>query len=329
MYCGLATLKYSHNPSRSKALLHASVIMTLPIFQRSLLCAFLIGLLTGCAMPGASSAPTPYPAAYLPTVIFLTAQSINATISAGFTPTEVPTLTPTPVPSTPVPTVTPTPAPGVPLAAIQIDAPGPMSRIVSPVEVHAMVTAEDGNKLEAALYDETGAVISRPALLVFSKPGSYPVSVKMPFEIRAAGETGTVQVSTKDAHGRVLFLNSIRVLLLSSGASQINPPGNTIYERVVLYDLPPEAQVAGGMLVVKGRFAPYNQQQTIVELVTEDGKSLGLRVLNFTGTDWQNFDTTIPYKVTQETSARLYIYQDDNAINGRAYVYSQPLALNP
>ncbi len=295
-------------------------------------------MVSGCVLPGTVLAPTPYPADYIPTVIHLTAEAINAaTMAAEATPTPLDALLPSPSPTAtaelvtaaPQPTATFTPEPGVPLAAVEIDAPGPMSRIVSPVQVHAMVTVDEGYKVETALYDETGQLISRPALLAFSRPGSYPVSVKLPFEIRAAGETGTVQIAAKDAHGHIQSLNSVRVLLLSSGASQINPPGNMIYERVAFYDLPVDAHITGGVLAIKGSYSPMNAQPVILELVTDDGKSLGLRVLNLPGNEAHYFETTIPYKVTQETAARVYLYQDDDVIQGRAYVYSQPLALEP
>ncbi len=172
-------------------------------------------MLTGCVLPGTVSAPTPYPADYIPTVIYLTAQAINAATQAAVgmpTPLEADLPSPSPTSTielatvelatpTPPPTATYTPWPGIPLAAVEINAPGPMSRIVSPLQVHAMVTVDEGYKVETALYDETGQVISRPALLLFSHPGTFPVSVKLPFEIRAAGETGVVQISTKDGHG--------------------------------------------------------------------------------------------------------------------------------
>ncbi len=289
----------------------------------------LSAMLAGCVLPGTVAPPTPYPESYIPTVIFLTAQSINATISASITPSATPTVTPTPLPATPQPTITPSPAPGLPLAAIQINSPGPMSRIVSSVDVHATVLVHDGDKLETTLYDETGQVISRPTLRIFSETGEYPVSVKIPFEIRAAGETGIVQISIKDSHNRLLFVVSEHVLLLSDGVNQINPPGNTIYERAIFYQLPPEAEVSGGTLAVSGRYEPMNSKPVILELIADDGTSLGLRVLNMLPKGSQSFDTTIPYKVTEATPARLFIYQDDDIIDGRAYLYSQPLTLNP
>ena len=300
------------------------------MLQKASIGLIFCAILSGCVLPGTVSAPTPYPADYLPTVIYLTAQSINATVSAGITPTATPTLTPTLLPSTPQPTVTRTPAPGVPLAAIQINAPGPMSRIVSPLDVHALVVAGDSHKVDIALYGEDGSLIGRTLQLVGGYPAGDPLSVKIPFQIRAAGETGILQISTNDGHGRLQSLNSIRVLLLSSGISQINPPGNTIYERVTFYDLPPDSKISGGTLAVKGRYEPINNKPTILELVSDDGKSLGLRVLDLSGKGGaQPFDTSIPYKVSALTPARLFIYQEDDVIQGRGYVYSQPVALNP
>ncbi len=121
----------------------------------------------------------------------------------------------------------------------------------------------------------------------------------------------------------------MRVLLLSSGASQISPPGNQIYERVAFYDLPVDAHVSGGVLSIRGSYTPINDRPVILELVADDGRSLGLRVLSLLGSGSQYFETTVPYKVDKETAARVYLYQDDDVIQGRAYLYSQPIALDP
>ena len=61
------------------------------MLRKIFLLASLAGLLAGCAFQGGSSVPTPYPPDYLPTVIYLTAQSIHATsaiqTAAAITPT--------------------------------------------------------------------------------------------------------------------------------------------------------------------------------------------------------------------------------------------------
>src|SRR5512135_89340 len=258
------------------------------MLRRTLIIAVLVMLLSGCTLPGVSSVPTPFPAGYLPTVIYLTARSIDATRSANATPTPLPTLTPTLAPpTTPLPTLTSTPSPGSPQAAIQINEPGPMSRVASPLEVHAVAIAGASHRTEVDLFGEDGRLLGRTLLVVPGYPAGDLLNVKMPFEIRAAGETGTVQISTKDANGRVQSLNSVQVLLISSGTSQINPPGNQIYERVALDNLPPDAHISGGTLRVKGLFTPVNNHPTILELVAQGGTSLGLRVLNLVGPDPQ------------------------------------------
>ena len=303
--------------------------MLLPMLRKYLLIASIPILLTGCVLPGSDLAPTPFPAGYLPTVIYLTAQSINATVSAGITPTVPPTETPTSIPPTPAPTITPTPAPGFSLAAIQINKPGPSSRIVSPIEVQLVAVAGDSKKIEVDLYGEDGRLLGRTLRAVPGHPTGDPLSLKIPFEIRAAAEVGVIQVSTKDQLGRVQSLDSVRVLLLSSGDSQINPPGNAIYERVSFFHLTPKSVVSGGHLAVDGQFTPFNHQPVIVELISLTGTSLGLRVLTFPNLDAQQFNTTIPYKVSGPTPARLFIHQADDVLSGPAYVYSQPIMLNP
>src|SRR5215510_9318138 len=101
------------------------------------LLASLLGFLAACAAPTASPIPTAYPPDYLPTVIALTAESANilgTRVAFALTPTVLPTDTPAPTLSpTPRPTFTQTSIPGHEPAAIQIYAPGPMSKVVSPI----------------------------------------------------------------------------------------------------------------------------------------------------------------------------------------------------
>ncbi len=299
------------------------------MLRKFIFIASLAGLSSGCALPGTVGAPTPYPEDYIPTVIYLTAESISATESASITPSTTPTQTFTPIPPTPIPTDTPTPAPAVPLAAIRIDAPGPGSRIASPLEVRTTAIAGKSRIIEIDLFGEDGRLLGRSVRAVQGYPSGDYLFVKIPFEIRSVAEKGIVQVSAKDGHGRVQSLVSVPVLLISSGASQINPAGNAIYERVTLYKLPPRSEVSGGVLDLEGQYQPVNSQPLIIELISEDGQSLGLRVLTFNGLNPQTFKTTIPYKVSATTQARLFIHQADDVLDGQAYIYSQEITLDP
>lgn len=299
------------------------------MLRKYLLLASLPVFLTGCVYPGTNLAPTPFPSGYLPTVIYLTAQSINATVSAGITPTIVPSETTTSIPPTPAPSETPTAPPGFTLSAIQINKPGPGSKIASPLEVQILAVAGDSKKIDVSLFGEDGRLLGDIIRPVEGRPTGDFLSLKIPFEIRAAAEVGIIQVSTKDTSGRLQSLSSVRVLLLSSGVSQLTPAGNTIYERVTLQNLRPNADVSGDVMSIQGQFTPYNQQQVVLELITDAGLLMSSRVLNVQNLDPQSIDTTLPYKVSGPTQARLFIHQEDNVLKGPVYIYSQEITLNP
>jgi len=306
--------------------------------RKFFLLASLFGFLAGCsslASPTASIVPSPYPPEYLPTVIALTAESANTSgteTALALTPTELPTeISATPFPSqtpTPKPTSTITSIPGHALSAVQFISPGPMSKLVSPIQFRANVISGESQKVQVDLFGEDGRLLSRTLRTVLNTRDGAFVSFKIPFETRAAAELGRITVSTLDKDGRQQALNSVRILLLSSGVNEINPPGNPS-EPVGVVSPKVEESVSGGVVNVKGDIWPFNLQPVIIELVSPEGKSIGLRILTLDHIDPQLFETTIPYKVTEPMSARLTIHQDDDRMPGLFYIYSQVVLLNP
>jgi len=215
---------------------------------------------------------------------------------------------------------------------------------MSPLQIFASVDAVKNTKVYIALFGEDGRLLDDQLLnLAFPSRGEY-VTAKFPFEIRAAAEIGIIQVTTRDSTGVLMALNTVRVLLLSNGVSQINPPGGNIYERVGLETPVTHAAATGGTLTVKGVYSPFNSQPLILELVDVYGKSLNAsRVLELQNSGSQTINTTIPYKVDAPTPAYLVIHQQDDLLKdavqfssqypvpwlGPAYVYTQPITLNP
>jgi hypothetical protein len=293
--------------------------------------------LAGCASPATNSIPTPYPPEYLPTVVAWTAEAIARSASDAATatavasiPTDLPTETPEPTLTfTPAPTYTPTAIPGHDLAAIQIQAPGPMSKLVSPINLRMNIIAGASNRVQIDLYGEDGRLLARTLKRnVPTSSDGLLQTAKITFEIPAAAEVGRITVSTFDKAGRIQSLNSVRVLLLSSGVNEITPAGNPS-EPVGVVEPVGEEAVTGGVLTVRGDVWPFNLQPVIMELIDPDGKSIGLRILTIETIDPQKFDTTIPYKISEPTLARLTIRQDDDRMPGLFYVYSQEVLLNP
>lgn len=299
----------------------------------SLLITSIAVTLMGCASSRAPAATMFDSGNSLPTVIYLTAEAINSTKLAP-APTidrraEAPSTADARVAPTQRPASTPLAGPGMHLATIQIQTPGPLSRVVSPLQIQLVAVAGASKKLDVDLFGHDWRLLGHSLVAVAGSPAGDPLSLTMRFEIRTPSEKAFLQVSTRDANGRVQSETTLPLLLLSSGTNQINPPGSMIYERVVLNHLPAGAVVSGGVLSVQGELMPYNRHPAAVELVSAEGRSLGLRVLQFVGSDWQAFDTTIPYQVRELTPARLYVRQGDDILGEQAYIYSQEITLNP
>ena len=301
--------------------------------KKIILLASLLGLLAGCSFNGTDSVPTPLPADYIPTVVALTGQAAYETAQAltpSATATDISTPTQTFTPLPPTATATFTPQPNIPYAQIQFLEPGPMSKVVSPLKLQMSLVAGESGVVQIDLFGEDGRLLGRNIERVTRNTSGVYRSLKIPFEIRAAAEKGLIQVTTKDQYGRIQALNSLRVILLSSGVNEITPPGNLIYERCVLFAPPvKDAAVSGGVVTVEGRMWPFDNSPIFLDLIQSDGKIVGSRIVNMIGSDPQNFSTTIPYKVKDPQPARISVRQMDNALGWPIYIYTQEIMLNP
>jgi hypothetical protein len=306
---------------------------------RSLLLASLLGLLTACSQV-ATQPSAPEQIYSLPTVVALTAQAILATtdaLTANVPSTETAVPTDTPVPPTALPSPTPTFAAGfTELAQIRVISPGPMSSLTSPFTLQVMLISGESELVQVDLLGEDGRVLQRNLEKVTRTYNGNFRSFRMSFEIRAVSEAGYIRISTKDKSGRIQSLNTMPVLLYSVGSTQINPVGNTIYERVMLHNIKDGQEVFGGILELKGRIWPFNDEPMILELLLPDGRPIASRILPLQGTDTQDFETTLPYKVSEPTLVRLTIRQDnplltvsDPDFKKFVYVYTTEILLNP
>ena len=304
-----------------------------------LLLASLLTLLSACSQ-SAESASTPFPPDHLQTTVALNGQAAFATASALapiILPTETLLPTETPIPSTALPSATPTFAAGFSdFAEIHFLSPGPMSSLVSPINLQVILVSGESEIVQVDLLGEDGRILQRVLERVKRNPAGNYRSFEISFEIRAVSEKGYIRISSKDDHGRIQALNTLPVLLYSIGSGQINPLGNMIYERVMFEGLEDGDEIRGGVLNLKGRLWPFNDQPVFIDLFLPDGKVASSRVLEFNGIDTQAFETTLPYKVTEPTLARLSIHQDnldldvsDPDLKKYIYVYTMEVMLFP
>jgi hypothetical protein len=299
--------------------------------QKFIILASFFGLLAGCVSTS-TSAPTPLPPDYLPTVVALTGQAAIAT-SQALTPTATEIIAPTETPTpevTPLPTITPTPEPAFgEFAQIRFLSPGPSSYVGSPIQLGMLLVAGESNLVNVEVLGEDGKLLTGLLERVTRNPLGLYRSFKLRYEIRGVSEAAWIIVSSKDEFGRMQALNTLQIFLISSGPSVVNEPGNIIYERAVLETPKDEDIITGGTLFIRGRFWPMNSQPVFLDLINEDGRPISTRVLTVTGIDPQSFETTIPYTVTEPTKVRLTVHQVDPGLNRDVYVYSQLLTLNP
>jgi hypothetical protein len=302
-----------------------------------LIVVFLLALLPACSQ-SAVAVSTPLPPDYILTVVALTGESAFATASAlAPPPTETATPTETPLPTTPLPSPTPTFEPGfTEFAEIRFISPGPMSSIVSPVNLQVLLVSGESQLVRVDLLGEDGRVLQRTLERVTRDPnGGVYRNFELDFEIRAVSEKGYIRISSKDDRKRIQSLNTMPVLLYSVGENQITPIGNMMYERVMYEGLEEGDEVFGGVLNLKGRFWPVNTQPVFLDMTTAEGKVVSSRMLDFEGIDTEAFETTLPYKITEPTLVRLSIHQDsldlpsDSELKQYIYVHTMELMLYP
>jgi hypothetical protein len=211
--------------------------------------ASLLGFLTGCAQT-AETTPTPFPTDYVPTAIALTAQGLTSTAAAISTPSLQPITETATVESTPLPpaaTITPTPAAGFNYARIRFLEPGPAAKVVSPVNLQLIVVAGESETIKIDLFGEDGRVLFTQIAKVNRYDAGAYETFRLPFEIRSAAEKGILQITTRDKFNRIEALNTLNFFILSQGVDENTPPGNVLYERVVMEEpAPKDATAAGG-----------------------------------------------------------------------------------
>jgi hypothetical protein len=237
------------------------------------------------------------------------------------------------VPIAPPATPTATLASPFPNAPIQILRVGELSKINSPLPVSLSLTSRVGKVVRAELYGEDGRLLARHLRTYDNIPWEIAkVGVDLDFGISAAAEAGRLVVSVEDQFGRLMDVNSINLILISVGQSELNPP-TALWQRLIIEEPVPLALIQGGKLFISGRALPNDPHQPLrVMLVGEDGRILGQRLAGVEAEkpgDYGIFITEVPYTVTDLTPARLVIYEEGGQVSDIAHLSSVEVILAP
>jgi hypothetical protein len=173
------------------------------------------------------------------------------------------------------------------------------------------------------LFREVRRVISDPV------PWMY-VREEIQFELSRASEFGQVRLSMFDQYGRAASINSVDVILLSMGVSEITPTG-LLTEPIVIREPTPNHLIQGGTVIVSGEMLP-GEGHLLVELVSFDGVVVGYRdafVAPSPDGAYVPYAVEVPYNVTTPTWVRLQLSESGARIPGIEHLSSVEVLLSP
>jgi hypothetical protein len=226
-----------------------------------------------------------------------------------------------------------TPAPYIPDAPIQIFWIGERSKVASPIQVIARLTSRVGKVARVELYGEDGRLLARQVRTYQNIPWHVAgINVELPFEISVAAEVGRLVISVEDIYGRLIDLNSVNLILLSAGETELNPT-TALWQRIVIEEPGPNALIQGGVLLVSGLAKPDGDQPLRAMLLAEDGRVLGQRLV---GVDqpgapgaYGAYFAEVPYTVQELTPARLIVSEDGGILSQYSHLSSIEVMLSP
>jgi hypothetical protein len=203
--------------------------------------------------------------------------------------------------------------------------------VLSPIALQGYVIPGSDNLVRVELVGEDGRLLSRQLFRLYTPVKWAYLSLKIPFELQAAAELARLQISTEDQYGRLSALYSVRLLLLSAGNAEINPP-DKLDERCTLDAPASNTHISKGKLTISGQMRPFNDQPLIIELVAPSGEVFGSKMVAIQPSAddrYVSFAAEINYSVTTGTWVRLTIRQSDERIGGTMYLFSREVYLYP
>ena len=205
-------------------------------------------------------------------------------------------------------------------ADIQIESPGELSRIASPLQITVNAYPGEGGKVLVQLFGEDSRLMAEELhTLEVTGSGWVELFTSIPFEIHSAGETALLVVSTRDGYGRRITQTSVPLILLQVGKSEIELPGfrkDPFSVTTPVYG----SEIRNGMVHIEGFVHAINNNPIVGELVTETGGIIKSIVVTLpkdsVGQDYVPFAMDIPYTVKSRRPVRLTLRQPDMRLPG-------------
>ncbi|MDT8898593.1 hypothetical protein QYE77_09955 [Thermanaerothrix sp. 4228-RoL] len=230
------------------------------------------------------------------------------------------------------PTVTRTPTPPPPF--MRINRPGPYSKLISPIQVEALISPGEDGFVYVDLIGADGRYLVRQALDFRAyRERRFYIAPEIPFEIEEPAELARLVLSTRDRFGRTIYLCSTDVVLQQLGRNALEAPWVDL--EPFLVRSPREGEtVRGGVLVVRGVVRPLTSRPILIELIAPDGSVVGSAEVTpgmpYGDLSHVPFEAYVPYTVSGPTEVRLTLRQEsDSRIPGTVALNSWLITLEP
>ncbi|MBN1669192.1 MAG: hypothetical protein JW862_19010 [Anaerolineales bacterium] len=274
--------------------------------------------------------PTASPSPTIPTATPTRTPTPSITPSPTVTATPTHTATASQTPS-PTPTATPPTPEEIPFANIQIIRPGELSKVTSPIKLHAYLIPGFGGRIRVELFGEDGRLMYRQ-IFVYNLPagGRANLYADLAFEISGVAESARLVVSVDDEYGRVRALASTELILLALGEPDLNPPGDLL-ERLLIYQPTPRVFIQDDRLFVSG-LVRTDSDYLLVELVDISGQVISSRVASVAAGETslhRLFAAEVPYRVNSPTWIRITVFEPGGGLAGPRHVSSVEVLLGP
>jgi len=316
----------------------------------------LSALLVSCSNVSETPVPTLYPTEYIPTVIAMTLEAQGIDLNPDDQPTESPTEPPSPTPTeqptqislpdptqalpTPVPEGTPSPPDDqepiptgdIPISINQILSPGSGSKVISPFTMRAAVKPGDNSVVHIELLGQDGQLLMREVRTFQTLETDWlTLGSEIIYGINSVAESGRLQVSIEDEHGRLKSVSSIDLVLQSMGNQDLNQPGDE-FEDIVLESPRSYLLIQDGTMRVAGMARLRTGQPLRIEIVTSDGRIVGTRQVSVNpsqGSQYETFAIDVPYNISYTNRVRVQVWEPASRIPGIINLSSVEVLLSP
>jgi len=297
-------------------------------------------LIAGCK-PSTNLTPTGSPG----TIDSVITHTLDALLTVEVTPdsSQVTEAVPTANALTPIVVEQPTlqsteissaqPGQKYPPALLQVEKPGEMSRLSSPILVTANVYPGNKGLVNVQLIGEDGRIMADQLLQLNTvDSGWISLATQIQFEINSAGESALIVVSTSDGYDRRIAQVGIPVILMQIGESEIEKP--IFFNQPAILSSPVNGGFAkNGSLHIEGKVHLFNENPIIFELISQTGgvvASKAVMVKAAAGQEYNPFSVDMPYSVSKRTPVRLVVRQPSSiSYNVDISLYSLLLFLDP